>query len=179
MWRAGIVAAIAIAVLAPLAGLWWLRSGSSWAMDDPRRCEPAPSPQSDLDAEAAWARAERVARWRDDQGCAIRADVVHAFDGAHHCDWQSVRFLWFDAGRSVDTMTAPYLRDRSGVLGTVPLLDTFAQLDAVPGGAVDSGFRRGRWALWLDPASAARVYLVRDDGLVERWPRAAQPVVCY
>jgi hypothetical protein len=170
----GVVALVALAMVVRAE----LDANSSWQMATPEVCDPPPSAATDVASEASWAVGQDwFERWRDETACAVRADVLFSTAGASHCNWESIRFLYYDDGRPVSKGSAPYVRDRHGILTGVSFEDSFAKLDEVPPTARDSGYRRGDWALWIDEQSPERVYLV-GDGAVERWPRAAEPVGC-
>jgi hypothetical protein len=66
-----------------------------------------------------------------------------------------------------------YLRDPRNVMAqwTKTHFDTDT---TVSRRAVDSGYRSGKWSLWLDPSGDA--YLVSKDR-TERWPRSTDPFV--
>lgn len=170
---AGAMVALAAVVRAELD------ADSSWEMAAPTACDPPPSAATDVTREASWAVGQGwFERWRDEASCAVRADVLFSTTGASHCDWQSIRFLHYDDGRPVSKGSRPYVRDQRGILSGVDVEDSFAKLAEVPPTSRDSGYRRGEWALWVDDRRPGRVYLRRDDGAVERWPRAAEPVGC-
>jgi hypothetical protein len=110
--------------------------------------------------------------------------TLHVINGAEHCGWQSASFLtlaWplgtdYQGG---DDVTRFYVRDPEDVFQgefDMPPPDLDATL---PEGAVDSGFHRGPWHLWLvESEGDEAVYLVSDDGPVERWPRGETTFAC-
>ena len=75
-----------------------------------------------------------------------------------------------------------YARDPYGVLSP-PASERFEPNAALPDDAASTGFHRGGWQLWVAPSDSGRaVYLVQGDpgsgGVVERWPRNVDPVLC-
>jgi hypothetical protein len=77
-----------------------------------------------------------------------------------------------------------YYRDPSGVLSpSFTGTGTFAPNAALPADAASTGFHRHGWELWVAPSdSEEAVYVVNGDpatgAVVERWPRAVDPVAC-
>jgi hypothetical protein len=111
--------------------------------------------------------------------------VLHTSEGAEHCGWTSVTFMGM--GWPVGTEVAAegdvlrtYVRDPQGVL-KARTLGAFDADSSLPKDAVDTGYQRGDWRLWVVPsdAPAQAVYVVNTDpaarGVVERWPRTSYP----
>ncbi len=70
-----------------------------------------------------------------------------------------------------------YTRDPNGTILVTPTLPP-TDLDAVlPAGAVDTGYRLGGSALWINEADDSFVYVV-DDERVEAWPRDRRTYGC-
>ena len=106
-----------------------------------------------------------VTIWKDSSGKAVSTETIRSFPGPGHCGWDSA--VWLNVGGNV------YFRDPQGVMGewTKTKFEPHAQL---PPSATDSGYRSGKWSLWLDPGKDA--YLV-FNGTVERWPRSLDPQI--
>ncbi|MBA3690553.1 MAG: Gmad2 immunoglobulin-like domain-containing protein [Actinobacteria bacterium] len=109
--------------------------------------------------------------------------VLHTFEGAEHCGWTSVTFM--SMGWPIGTEVASegdafrlYIRDPQGVLGTTTS-GVFRAHATLPEDAVDTGYHRGDWQLWIAPSDADQaVYVVNADpaarGVVERWQHSTQ-----
>ena len=126
-----------------------------------------------------------VGTWYDEQGSPTYFKdesgwhlTLHVIDGPEHCGWQSASLLTLawplgsDDQGGVDR-TRLYIRDPENVFqGELDVPPP--ELDAtLPADAVDTGFHRGSWHLWVaDGGTDDAVYLVSDEGSVERWPRA-------
>lgn len=104
-----------------------------------------------------------VTVWTDRSGNRMSTEIIRSNPGPGHCGWDSAVFLSVEGDL--------YFRDPKGVMAdwTKTRFDSSAQL---PASATDSGYRSGKWSLWLDPGKDA--YLVSTDG-VERWPRSTDP----
>ena len=111
--------------------------------------------------------------------------VLHTLEGPEHCGWTSITFLhtgWPIGSETDGNGFRQYLRDPQGLLRE----DTsgpFRADAALPSDAVDTGYHRGDWQLWVAPSDGDEaVYLVNAapaaQGAVERWPRAPSPVLC-
>jgi hypothetical protein len=80
--------------------------------------------------------------------------------------------LAWPVGAPIGTGTKSFVRDETGRLG-----DPFATLDALPDGAVNTGYHRGEWSLHVSPIDEESVYLTNGDS-VERWPAAVADSPC-
>jgi hypothetical protein len=97
--------------------------------------------------------------------------------GPAHCDWQSVRFLYWAPPGTPDTLraTSLYVRDPKSVFRdqwTVP----FLRSTSLPSDARYTGYRRDGKALWL--AADERAMYAKDGDRVERWPRIPTGTGC-
>ena len=109
--------------------------------------------------------------------------TLHVINGAEHCGWQSASYLtlaWPLGSEERDGVgdARVYVRDPHGVFTgeyDVPP----PQLDStLPQEATFTGYRRGPWELWISANDASAVYLVSDEGTVERWPYANHVAYC-
>jgi hypothetical protein len=91
--------------------------------------------------------------------------------GSGHCGWQSVRALRLHREGQDE-----YVRDPMQSLGDV-LSVAYAEGFALPADALDTGFRWDGHELWEAPDGHA-AFVVRPDGVVERWPRMSGGAVC-
>lgn len=111
-------------------------------------------------------------------------DQIESNAGPEHCAWQAAHFLGLSwpPGRTYDDprRKRTYVKDPDGVLDFAPeLREGYKATTALPGDALDTGYRNDDYALWYSPSAGdSRVYLVRDDGRVELWPKATRPVGC-
>jgi hypothetical protein len=69
-----------------------------------------------------------------------------------------------------------YIRDPLGLF-TAFLPMPYAEGFALPPDALDTGFRRDGDQLWEAPDGLA-LFVLREDGVVERWPRLAGGLGC-
>lgn len=119
-----------------------------------------------------------------------RSFEVRSRRGPEHCDWQSVVFLRIawplgttrESGESGDAEELrTYVRDPEGALegrdsDLAGQLDLDAELRA---DSTATGYQMPSAELWFGPDGGDRyAYLVRDDGTVERWPRAEEEILC-
>jgi hypothetical protein len=104
-----------------------------------------------------------VTIWTDASGKRVSTETIRSNPGPGHCGWDSAVFLNVNGDL--------FFRDPKRVMAdwTKTRFDSTAQL---PANATDSGFRSGKWSLWLDPGRDA--YLVSAGG-IERWPRSTDP----
>lgn len=113
----------------------------------------------------------------------VSTKQVESNAGPEHCGWQEAHFLGLSwpPGRTYDDprRLRTYAKDPSGVLDTAPRLRADYQADtALPGDAVDTGYRNDGYALWYSPSAGdSRVFLVRE-GTVESWPEAGALLGC-
>jgi hypothetical protein len=122
------------------------------------------------------------AQWRDGKGQAVSEKVITSYYGAEHCDTETVVFI--DMGWPPGTPTGPfidrrqYVRDPEGKLPNDYLPRTL-DLDArLPAAARFSGLSAEKMELWLSAADESRAAYVVIGKVVERWPRATQPIYC-
>ncbi|HEX6148913.1 hypothetical protein, partial [Nocardioides sp.] len=136
---------------------------SSWAM-----CEP-----SELTGDASDRLGYGV--WLDADGDPVPTTEVMTLRGPEHCGWEDVTFIEVDRG---STGFRQYVHDPSGELDR-QLRSTYADRARLPADAADTGWRRGGFALWLQPQGDA-AYLVNlaDPTDVARWPRAKRTIGC-
>lgn len=106
-----------------------------------------------------------VTIWTDASGNRVSTEIIRSNPGPGHCGWDSATWL--------KVAGALYFRDPQGVMAEWTTT-TFAIDAQLPRGAIDSGYRTGASALWLDPDGAA--YVVSSDR-VERWPRSNDPLI--
>jgi len=136
---------------------------SSWAM-----CEP-----SELTGDASDRLGYGV--WLDADGDPVPTTEVMTLRGPEHCGWEDVTFLEVDRS---STRMRQYVNDPSGDLDP-QLRTTYADRVRLPADSADTGWRRGGFALWLQPQGDA-AYLVNlaDPTDVARWPRAKHAIGC-
>jgi hypothetical protein len=136
---------------------------SAWAM-----CDPA-----ELTADGADQLGYGV--WLDSEGDPVPTTDVMTLRGAQRCGWEDVTFIEVD--RSA-TRPLQLVHDPSGELDD-QLRTRYGARVLLPRDAEDSGWRRGGFALWLQPRGDA-AYLVNlaDPTDVQRWPRAKRMISC-
>ena len=104
--------------------------------------------------------------------------------GSNHCQWESAMFMQVDwpigAGDVALSGGAQFVRDPVGLFDDGALRVGYLSDTSLPSGAIDTGYHRGPWRLWMSPAQADdAVFLVNaDTGVVERWGRATPPILC-
>lgn len=130
--------------------------GPGWAVVALRACDAS---EFDPDTPLTFP----VTIWSDASGARVSTETIRSHPGPAHCGWDSATWLFVEGDL--------FFRDPKGVMDewTKTTFDADAKL---PGRAVDSGYRSGKWRLWLDPGRDA--YLV-TSGSVERWPRSSEP----
>jgi hypothetical protein len=108
--------------------------------------------------------------WSDQEG-----NIISDIAGPSHCGWESARLMHIEVdGRLVKQ----YVRDPEGVIAGPPLLEPYAEDVPLPGDATFSGYTSAEGdELWFTPGDEA-AYVVRADGVVERWPRPTDPIGC-
>lgn len=75
--------------------------------------------------------------------------------------------------------TRQYVRDPGRVLDDSLTAGNVALDDALPDDATATGYELPTAELWFGPDDGDRyAYVMRQDGAVERWPRAVQPIGC-
>jgi hypothetical protein len=72
-----------------------------------------------------------------------------------------------------------YVRDPEGLFDDALRVGYLADT-TLPSDAVDTGYHRGPWQLWVSPNQAddAVFVLDGDTNVVERWGRSSQPILC-
>ena len=109
--------------------------------------------------------------------------TLAVFTGPEHCDWQSATFMhlaWPLGSVSVKFRhERQYIRDPEGILGDA-LVVGFDPDATLPDDAVDTGYHRGPWHLWISEREAqGAVYVVNaETGMAERWGKTIEPVLC-
>lgn len=145
----------------------------------PQACDSSPGSVTDVAHEPPWRAYAAYKPWANTEGCLIRIDVLAERPGPEHCGWEAAEVLI--VGRPVgEKYTAPddateYVRDPAGVFGQPPLVAGFSEHALVPASATDTHFRRGDVALWVDSSDDSSVWIVRDSGDAERWPKGSSP----
>ncbi len=142
------------------ADVWRL---SAWAMCDP----------SELVGEDAGRL--RYGVWLDAEGEPASTSDVMTLRGPERCGWEDVTFIEVDRA---STRVEQFVLDPSGELDD-RLRTTYDAHARLPFDAVDTGWRRGGLALWLQTGGEA-AYLVNlaDPADVQRWPRAKDAITC-
>jgi hypothetical protein len=128
--------------------------------------------------------------WLDADGNAVPdgspgegGTTLAVFPGPEHCGWQSTTFMhlaWPVGSVSVRFQhERQYIRDPDGIM-TNELVVAFDPDSNLPDDAVDTGYHRGPWHLWIsDRESQGAVYVVNTEtGVVERWGKTIEPVLC-
>jgi uncharacterized protein YceK len=139
---------------------WGVRA---WAL-----CDPSEFPQDVTDE-------LNIGVWEDESGRRVPVTRVQSFQGAEHCSWTDITFLLVGP----EEKAGWYVRDTSGDNFAGLLRTTFANVEAIPAGATDTGVRRDGRQLWIGPDEEAAYLVSLDDARnVERWPAAKQPIGC-
>jgi hypothetical protein len=107
--------------------------------------------------------------WYTPSGDIVSNGIMVEFQGFKECDTDKVVFIRF-LGRQ-------YAHDPEGQLGTLTADDgtvlTYAEFDSTPGGLDPTGVRHKDEEIWQGQSDVeSYLYIVRDGGLTERWPRA-------
>ncbi len=146
----------------------------------PIRCDAPEGSVVDVAHEPDWRQGDDRF-WATSDGCLVRIDVIADFPGPAHCGWQSARVIVtgipVGARYSDDRNSATYVRDPGDVFGDASTAAGFDPDAALPARAVDTGFREGGTALWVDENDESVIYLVTATS-IERWPRDPQPAGC-
>jgi hypothetical protein len=90
--------------------------------------------------------------------------------GSRHCDQQSLTFLEYDRTQ--------YVSDPQGLVPPQWRIGDFEVLAAVPGSAVDTGYRAGSKQLWVADDGVAVYVANTDSGEVTRWPQLRNGFGC-
>ncbi len=136
---------------------------SAWAM-----CDPSELVGEDADP-------LRYGVWLDAEDEPVPTSDVMTVRGPEQCGWEDVTFIEVDR---TSTRAKQFVLDPSGELDH-RLRTTYDAHARLPFDAVDTGWRRGGLALWLQTGGAA-AYLVNlaDPSDVQRWPRAEDTIRC-
>ncbi|MFQ5966068.1 MAG: hypothetical protein ACE5MI_00485 [Acidimicrobiia bacterium] len=108
--------------------------------------------------------------WMDSNGEIVSGSLILEYQGFVRCQTREVTFLRF--------FDRQYADDPEGQLGPLRAIDgsgrvlTFEVLEAVPPGALPSGFHRGDREIYVDRAAIDDYLYVVHPSHVERWPRA-------
>jgi hypothetical protein len=143
-----------------------------------KECDASEGSSIDVKHEPAWRLHGDYRPWTDQDGCLLRIDVLAERSGAAHCGWEQASVMM--AGRPLGSRyTTPedaveYVKDPNGVFGLRDLAQEFDPDAELPGGAVDTGFRRAGSALWHVPGDQTAVWVVAATG-IERWPAGRPP----
>lgn len=110
--------------------------------------------------------------WLDESGQRLEGSQLVEYQGFVECGHDDVVFLVFFGDM--------YAKDPDGVLGELRNAAgealSYAVLDEVPARANPTGLTSGQREIYLDDATREDyVYIVREDGRTERWPRAESP----
>jgi hypothetical protein len=138
---------------------------TGWAVEAWATCDPSELPAAVTDELG-------VEIWTDATGERVSTTRISSHDGAEHCDWQDLRFLTLNPQST--TLRVQFVRDTEGIFDTLPA--SYDGSAALPPDAVDLGFERAGQHLWV-AADDSAAFLVSADS-VERWPAAAEPILC-
>ena len=143
------------------------RGKAGWGVEAWAACDP-----SEFDDD--FAEDAGVEVWERPDGTKVPTTTLSSFEGAEHCDWQSVTFLTFgEYGEGLS-----FARDPDGTLSDL----TFTPYDAdasLPQDAVDSGYEREGRHLWLAKDDTAAYLVSLDDPTdVELWPGLKEAAWC-
>jgi hypothetical protein len=139
-----------------------------WGVRAWAQCDPSELP-GDVTDELG------IGVWEDESGKRVPVTRIQSFQGAEHCDWDDITFLLIGPEEKADW----YVRDTYGDDLAGLLRTTYDNVEAVPDGATDTGWRRDGRQLWIGPDAAAAYLVSFDDAQdVERWPAAKRPIWC-
>jgi hypothetical protein len=110
-------------------------------------------------------------------GCDVSGEVLLDRPGPAHCAWDSARVIviGWPIGTSYTSANVPDLEYVRDPLDVFKLRTQYEQLDQLPDGVVDTGYRRQSTELWMNQVDPSSIYLV-DDTSIERWPLAVPPL---
>lgn len=154
-------ARVAVVVADSRAGIELEGGEDGWGIEVFAACDPSEFRAEDRDDLF-------ITVWTDTDGTAVATDVITSYQGAAHCDWESVTFLRF-SGRQ-------FVRDPAGRL-TDEVVTPFDPRAELPGDAEDTGLRDGAAELWTSPSDGRRVFVVTPDG-TEAWPATEGRIGC-
>jgi len=132
--------------------------GPGWAVVALRACDAS-------EFDPATPLTFPVTIWSDASGNRASTETISSIPGPGHCGWESS--TWLRVSGEL------YFRDPKRVMAewTITRFDARATL---PKSAGDTGYKTGKWSLWLVPGGDA--YLV-SPGIIERWPRSTDPTI--
>ncbi len=110
--------------------------------------------------------------------------VLVVFRGAEHCQWESASFmhLGWPVGTVANALAdwRQYVRDPQGLFDDGALHVGFLSDTSLPSDAVDTGYHRGSWHLFVSPSEADdAVFVVNGEaGSTERWGRSSEQILC-
>ncbi len=110
--------------------------------------------------------------------------AIAVFRGSEHCRWETATFmhLAWPVGTVANSLGGwrQYVRDSENLFDDGALHVSFLSDATLPPDAVDSGYHRGPWQLWVSPSQADEAMFVvnEDTGAVERWGRSSEPILC-
>jgi uncharacterized protein YceK len=138
---------------------WGVRA---WAQCDPSELPPDVTDELNIGV------------WEDESGRRVPVTRIQSFQGAEHCSWTDITFLLVGPEEKADW----YVRDTHDDLSEL-LRTTYDNVEAIPEGATDTGWRRDGRQLWIGPDEEAAYLVSLDDAEnVQRWPAAKQPIRC-
>ena len=126
-------------------------------------------------------RDEWEQQWKNREGRSVPAEVLTAYRGPEHCDWESTVFLsvgWPLGTRAPNVGRArQYVRDPEGKFAG-HLRSRYDSDAELPRKARYTGYHLDDVELWISPSDSSKaVYLVYTDR-VERWPRTKGLIAC-
>jgi hypothetical protein len=144
------------------------RGDSGWTLSSWAMCDPS-------ELEGATSEALGYGAWVDSAGKPVPTQRVMSTHGADRCDWQDVTFIVLD--READK-PLQMVSDPSRLLSK-QLMSAYDAHTSLPDDAKDTGWRRGGFALWMQPfGDAGYMVNLADTNDVERWPRARAVITC-
>lgn len=110
-------------------------------------------------------------------GCDVSEEVLLDRPGPAQCAWDSARVIviGWPIGTPYTPVDVPDLEYVRDPLDLFKLGTQYEQLDHLPDGVVDTGYRQQNTELWINPVDPSSIYLV-DDTSIERWPLAVPPL---
>ena len=139
-----------------------------WGVRAWAQCDPSEFPPDVTDE-------LNIGVWENESGKRVPVTRIQSFQGAEHCSWDDITFLLVGPEEKADWYVRDTSRgDFSGLLRTA-----YANVEAIPDGATDTGLRRDGRQLWIGPDEEAAYLVSLDDAQdVERWPAAERPIRC-
>ena len=110
--------------------------------------------------------------WLDESGQRLEGSQLVEYQGFEECGHEDVVFLVFFGDM--------YAKDTDGTLGELrnALGDvlSYAVLDEIPTDVAPTGLTSGDREIYMNEATREDyLYIHREDGRIERWPRAESP----